>query len=197
MGTESWPSRVRPRTLGSGYLIAADLPVHRFPGCGGLELIYRGTGQVRPLVLLHGLAANGLQWCHHGPAAAIAGRGHSVILPDLRSHGESARPHDPVYYPPDVLVDDGLALIDWLGLDDYDLGSRHPRARVTGGGIGAQVRRAPRRSAGTLPRVGHRCRNTRRHPVPGRDLNARSDLREGPRPAGAVALATAIVTFLG
>ncbi|MGH7745084.1 MAG: hypothetical protein ACREQ5_09835 [Candidatus Dormibacteria bacterium] len=25
-------------------------------------------------------------------------------------------------YPPDVLDDDGLALIDWLGLDDYDLG---------------------------------------------------------------------------
>jgi pimeloyl-ACP methyl ester carboxylesterase len=99
-----------------------DPPARRFPGRDGLELAYRVTGEGRPLVLLHGFTASGLQWLHHGPGAAIAGSGYRVILPDLRGHGDSAQPHDPESYPPDVLADDGLALADWLGLDDYDLG---------------------------------------------------------------------------
>ena len=37
---------------------------------------------------------------------------------------------DPSAYPPDVLVDDGLALIDGLGLDDYDLGGCSLGARI-------------------------------------------------------------------
>jgi hypothetical protein len=37
-------------------------------------------------------------------------------------HGDSAKPHDAAAYPPDVLVDDGLALIVQLGLTDCDLG---------------------------------------------------------------------------
>jgi len=95
--------------------------VHQFPGRDGLELVYREMGNGRPLVLLHGFTSTALQWIHHGPATTIAEHGYRVILPDLRGHGDSARPHDPVSYPPDVLADDGLALIDWLGLDDYDL----------------------------------------------------------------------------
>jgi pimeloyl-ACP methyl ester carboxylesterase len=95
---------------------------HRFTDHNGVELVYRETGDGRPLVLLHGFTASGSQWLDHGPGAALAGQGYRVILPDLRGHGDSARPHDPARYPPDVLADDGLALISRLGLDDYDLG---------------------------------------------------------------------------
>jgi pimeloyl-ACP methyl ester carboxylesterase len=66
----------------------------------------------------------------HSPATALAERGYRVILPDYRGHGDSARPHDPSAYPPDVLADDGLALIDALGLDDYDLGGYSLGGRV-------------------------------------------------------------------
>jgi pimeloyl-ACP methyl ester carboxylesterase len=104
--------------------------VQRFAGRDGLELAYRETGEGRPLVLLHGLSATSLQWLDHGPAAVLAERGNRVILPDLRGHGDSARPHDPASYPPDVLADDGLALIDRLGLDDYDLGGYSLGARI-------------------------------------------------------------------
>ena len=99
-----------------------DPPAHRFSARDGFELAYRVTGEGRPLILIHGFTASGLQWLKHGDAGTIASRGYRVILPDLRGHGDSAQPHDPAAYPPDVLADDTLALIDLLGLDDYDLG---------------------------------------------------------------------------
>ncbi|MGH3207207.1 MAG: alpha/beta fold hydrolase [Trebonia sp.] len=99
-----------------------DLPVHRFRGRDGVELAWREIGDGRPLVLLHGLMGSGALMASDGPARAIAERGFRVVLPDLRGHGDSARPHDPACYPPDVLADDGLALIDHLSLDAFDLG---------------------------------------------------------------------------
>jgi pimeloyl-ACP methyl ester carboxylesterase len=101
-----------------------------FPGRDGLELAYRSAGEGRPLVLLHGFTGSGLQFLQHGPAAAIASHGYRVIVPDLRGHGDSSRPHDPAAYPPDVLADDGLALIDFLQLRDYDLGGYSLGGRI-------------------------------------------------------------------
>jgi pimeloyl-ACP methyl ester carboxylesterase len=101
---------------------AATLPVHQFPGRDGVRLAYRETGAGRPVVLLHGLFGTGALLAGAGLVRELAARGHRVILPDLRGHGDSGRPHDPACYPADVLADDGLALISHLGLDDYDLG---------------------------------------------------------------------------
>src|SRR6201999_2285290 len=102
-----------------------------FPGRDGVPLVYRETGEGRPLILIHGFTANGLLMLQYGPAAELARHGYRVILPDLRGHGDSGRPHDPASYPPDVLADDGLALIDWLrprprdsDLGGYSLGGR-------------------------------------------------------------------------
>src|SRR2546423_7295289 len=99
-----------------------------FRGHDGLELAYRDFGTGRPLVLFHGSPGSGRDWL--GPARTLAGHGHRVLLPDLRGHGESARPHDPAAYPPDVLADDGLALLGHLGLDDVDLGGYSFGGRV-------------------------------------------------------------------
>jgi pimeloyl-ACP methyl ester carboxylesterase len=99
-----------------------DLPLRRFRGRDGAELAWRSVGDGRPLVLLHGLMGSGALLASNGPALAFSEHGFRVILPDLRGHGDSARRHDPACYPPDVLADDGLALIEHLGLDDYDLG---------------------------------------------------------------------------
>jgi pimeloyl-ACP methyl ester carboxylesterase len=57
--------------------------------------------------------------------------GFRLILPDLRGHGESAKPHDPAAYPPDALTDDNLALVEQMGLTDYDLGGYSLGARTT------------------------------------------------------------------
>ncbi|HEX4787927.1 MAG TPA: alpha/beta hydrolase [Actinospica sp.] len=97
-----------------------------------MELAYRENGSGRALILLHGFMGTGSQMLEYGRAGTFAEHGHRVVLPDLRGHGESGRPHDPSAYPPDVLADDGLALIEHLGLGDgeYDLGGYSLGARI-------------------------------------------------------------------
>lgn len=137
-----------------------DVRAHRFSGRDGAELTYSETGAGRPLVLLHGFSGDGRQWLDHGPAAALVRKGHRVILPDFRGHTDRAQPRDAASYPPDVLTDDALALIDHLDLDDhaYDLGgyslggrivirmlmrgARPARAVVGGQGLGDVTRTA-------------------------------------------------------
>ena len=83
-------------------------------------------------MLIHGYFSTAMvNWVRYGHAAKIADRGHRVIMPDLRGHGDSAKPHAAAAYPPDVLTDDGLALIDHLALAQYDLGGYSLGARTT------------------------------------------------------------------
>jgi pimeloyl-ACP methyl ester carboxylesterase len=98
---------------------------HEFTAPDGARLSWAETGAAegRPVVLLHGLFSDAeTNWLKFGHAAQIAARGFRVIMPDLRAHGMSAKPHEAEAYPPDVLAQDGLALIAHLGLGDYDLG---------------------------------------------------------------------------
>jgi pimeloyl-ACP methyl ester carboxylesterase len=109
-----------------------DIPVHYFLGRDGVKLAYRELGEGRPLVLIHGFFSTALvNWVRYGHAAKIAARGYRVIMPDLRGHGVSARPHEAAAYPPDVLADDGFALIEQLGIADYDLGGYSLGGRTT------------------------------------------------------------------
>src|SRR6266487_6789426 len=101
-----------------------------FSGRDGVRLAYREVGEGRPLVLLHGLIGDATLWLRHGQAETIAARGYRVIMPDFRGHGRSAKPHDASAYPLDVLTDDGFALLEHLGLDDYDLGGYSLGARI-------------------------------------------------------------------
>ncbi|GAA2579860.1 alpha/beta fold hydrolase [Actinomadura fulvescens] len=108
-----------------------DLPVRRFEGHDGVRLAYREIGRGKPLVLLHGFCSSAVgNWVSAGHAAKIAARGHRVIMPDHRAHGDSAKPHDPAAYPPDVLADDCFALIETLGLTGYDLGGYSIGGRI-------------------------------------------------------------------
>jgi pimeloyl-ACP methyl ester carboxylesterase len=114
--------------------IPDDLPVKRFAGRDGTDLAWRETGAGRPVVLLHGLFSNAFtNWVRYGHAATLAAAGFRVVMPDLRGHGDSAAPHDPAAYPPDILAEDGFALLDALGLEDgeYDLGGYSLGGRTT------------------------------------------------------------------
>lgn len=97
----------------------------------GVRLAWREMGEGRPVVLLHGFLSDAAtNWIKYGHAAAIAARGRRVIMPDLRAHGESDKPHDARFYSPDVLESDARVLIAALGLTDYDLGGYSLGART-------------------------------------------------------------------
>lgn len=105
--------------------------VHRFASFDGIEIAWRETGAGRAVILLHGLFSDAVtNWIKFGAAAAIAVAGFRVIMPDLRGHGDSAKPHDAAAYPADVLALDAAALVAHLGLTDFDLGGYSLGART-------------------------------------------------------------------
>ncbi|MFC4911051.1 alpha/beta fold hydrolase [Actinomadura gamaensis] len=109
-----------------------DVPVQYFAARDGVRLAFRELGEGRPLVLIHGYFSTAtVNWIRYGHAEALADLGYRVIMPDLRGHGDSGKPHDPANYPPDVLADDGFALLEHLDLTDYVLGGYSLGARTT------------------------------------------------------------------
>ena len=93
-----------------------------FAGFGGAQLALHRLGAGRPVILLHGLFSSAeMNWIKFGHAQLIADAGFEALMPDLRAHGASAKPHDAANYPPDVLARDAEALVAHLGVDDYDL----------------------------------------------------------------------------
>lgn len=110
----------------------------------GAELAVHRLGQGRPVLLLHGLFSSAeMNWIRFGHAAKLAEAGCEAIMPDLRAHGASAAPHDPAAYPPGVLVRDVEAVVERLGLSDFDLVGFSLGARTAAGAIVAGL--APRR----------------------------------------------------
>ena len=107
---------------------------YTLPGFDGAALAVHEMGDehARPVMLIHGLFSNAeTNWIKYGHAQMIADAGFRVIMPDLRAHGMSAAPHDPDAYPEGVLSRDIMALIEGLGLHDYDLGGFSLGARTT------------------------------------------------------------------
>lgn len=102
-----------PNDLRTWHLAASD----------GTSLAVHEMGEGRPLILIHGYFSDAeTNWIKYGHAAMLADAGFRVIMPDLRAHGQSDKPHDPANYPVDILADDQFVLIDHLGLTDFDLG---------------------------------------------------------------------------
>jgi pimeloyl-ACP methyl ester carboxylesterase len=116
-------------------LASSPIEPRFFTSFDGTRLAWRELpavgGHGRPVLLLHGFFSDAAtNWVRYGHAAAIAAQGRRVIMPDLRAHGDSDRPHDPAAYPPDALARDGHALVEHLGLGEYDLGGYSLGART-------------------------------------------------------------------
>lgn len=104
---------------------------HHLTAADGTRLAWHELGEGRPVVLIHGYMSDAFtNWMRWGHAGKVAAQGFRVIMPDLRAHGASDRPHDAAAYRPDVLAEDAEALIARLGLADYDLGGYSLGART-------------------------------------------------------------------
>ena len=96
---------------------------HSFQAVDCVEIAWRETGQGRPLLLIHGFMSEAdTNWIKYGHAEALAHAGYRVIMPDLRGHGISGKPHDSKFYSRDILADDQFALLGHLNITEYDLG---------------------------------------------------------------------------
>lgn len=106
------------------------------PGFDGAPLAVHRLGAGRPALLLHGLFSDAqTNWIRFGHAQRLADAGFEAIMPDFRAHGTSAKPHGQAAYPPDVLVRDTFALVETLGLADYDLVGFSLGARTAARGV--------------------------------------------------------------
>src|SRR4029079_1265337 len=115
--------------------------VHRWTASDGIELAYHETGAGRPVVLLHGLFSDAnMNWIKFGHAERIPAEGFRVIMPALRGHGVSAKPHEPEHYPVGILARDLRELVAHLGLEEFDLGGFSLGARTTVEGVGEGLR---------------------------------------------------------
>jgi pimeloyl-ACP methyl ester carboxylesterase len=128
-----------------------DVQVHRWTASDGVELAWHETGEGRPAILLHGLFSDAnVNWIKFGTASRIAQRGFRVIMPDLRAHGLSGKPHEADHYPRGVLARDLREFVAHLGLVQFDLGgfSLGARTVVEAVGEGLKPRRAVLGGAG-------------------------------------------------
>src|SRR3982751_6553846 len=123
----------------------SEVSTHYWTASDGVELAWRECGEGRPVILLHGLFSDAnVNWIKFGHAARIAEAGFRVIMPDLRAHGLSGRPHGEQFYPKGILARDLRELIAELALSDFDLGgfSLGSRTVVEAVGEGLRPRKA-------------------------------------------------------
>jgi len=123
----------------------SEAQVHFWTASDGVRLAYHEVGEGRPAILLHGLFSDAyVNWIKFGHAPRLAAEGFRVIMPDLRAHGQSGKPHGEQFYPRGILARDLRELISLLELTDFDLGGFSLGARTTFEGVGEGLR--PRRA---------------------------------------------------
>ena len=122
-----------------------EASVHLWTASDGVELAWHELGEGRPVILLHGLFSDAnMNWIKFGNAERIAAAGFRVIMPDLRSHGLSGKPHGEQFYPKGILARDLTELIAKLDVAQYDLGGFSLGSRTTVEGVGEGL--TPRRA---------------------------------------------------
>jgi len=85
----------------------------------GASIFYEVHGGGPPLILTHGYSSTSAMW--HGQIEALA-KQHQLILWDMRGHGQSDYPDDPLAYSEALTVADIAALLDTVGADKAVVG---------------------------------------------------------------------------
>ncbi len=90
------------------------------------HFVVRGSGE--PVVLVHGFSQTHEAW-FETPLYEDLVHDHKLIAVDLRGHGRSSKPHDPIAYGPNLQAD-LVSLLDHLNID---------KAHFVGFSLGASV----------------------------------------------------------
>ncbi|TQF36127.1 alpha/beta hydrolase [Bradyrhizobium sp. UNPF46] len=78
----------------------------------GVNIHYEVHGNGPPLLLTHGYSSTSAMW--HGQVDALS-KDHTLILWDMRGHGQSDYPDDPKAYSEALTVGDIAAILDAVG----------------------------------------------------------------------------------
>jgi len=78
----------------------------------GVKIYYKVHGEGPPLLLTHGYSSTSAMW--HGQVDALA-KDHTLILWDMRGHGQSDYPDDPAAYSEALTVGDMASILDAVG----------------------------------------------------------------------------------
>jgi haloacetate dehalogenase len=92
----------------------------RLEGADGVTLRVRVGGEGPPVVLLHGHPRTHTTW--HRVAPLLSAAGHTVVCPDLRGYGQSAKPpttDDHAPYSKRAMARDVVAVVRGLGYERF------------------------------------------------------------------------------
>lgn len=85
----------------------------------GVSIHYEVHGTGPAILLTHGYSASTVMW---RPNIDALSRDHTLILWDIRGHGQSDAPADPARYSRDLCMGDMAALLDHCGVDRATIG---------------------------------------------------------------------------
>jgi pimeloyl-ACP methyl ester carboxylesterase len=85
----------------------------------GVNIHYEVYGSGPPLLLTHGYSSTSAMW--QGQIAALS-KHHQLVLWDMRGHGQSDYPDDPLAYSEALTVGDMAALLDKIDADTAIVG---------------------------------------------------------------------------
>lgn len=85
----------------------------------GVKIYYEVHGEGPPLLLTHGYSSTSAMW--HGQVDALA-KDHTLILWDMRGHGQSDYPDDPKAYSEALTVGDMASILDAVGAERAIIG---------------------------------------------------------------------------
>jgi pimeloyl-ACP methyl ester carboxylesterase len=107
----------------------------RYFNSNGVSIAYIDVppheGQGDPILLIHGFASNhAVNWVNTLWVKTLTRAGYRVVAFDNRGHGESEKLYDPEAYNSYRMAEDGVRLLDHLGIE---------RADVMGYSMGARI----------------------------------------------------------
>ncbi len=86
----------------------------------GIRIAYEIVGQGPAIMLLHGGGGSRQEWHAEGYIQRLQDK-FTLIAVDMRGHGESDKPVDPLFYTPEKMGQDFLAVADACRIDRFIL----------------------------------------------------------------------------